>query len=148
MRWQCNGATSPASSRTIVSSFSSFHEELYEQLSLSRIHRLIATRMAESTLLNYLTLPNPILDCTKSSVGPNTTNAAWDIATALEDWPDFNYDILMQAHGHILQQQVALIPEPNPPLIGLEKIIFTEKTFEDILARAIMPQVSAVLSVA
>jgi hypothetical protein len=104
--------------------------------------------MAESTLLNYLTLPNPILDCTKSSVGPNTTNAAWDIATALEDWPDFNYDILMQAHGHILQQQVALIPEPNPPLTGLEKTIFTEKTFEDILARAIMPQVSAALSVA
>lgn len=104
--------------------------------------------MVDSTLLEYLTRPNPTLDCTKSSVGANTFNAKWDPITGLEDWTDFNYNTLMQLHGHVLRQQVSPMPETSPPLTKLERTIFTEDTFETVLERAIMPQVSAALSVA
>ncbi|KAL6241640.1 hypothetical protein RBB50_011422 [Rhinocladiella similis] len=104
--------------------------------------------MADGTLLNYLTLPNPVLDSSKSSVGPNTFNVSWADVAVLEDWADFDYVTLMQAHGHVLQQQVPPMLGTSPPLTRLEKRIFTEKTFEDVLERAIMLQVSAALSVA
>lgn len=40
------------------------------------------------------------------------------------------------------------MPETGPPLTKLEKAVFTERTFETILERGIMPQVSSALSVA
>ncbi|KAK7883397.1 hypothetical protein LTR67_011268 [Exophiala xenobiotica] len=95
--------------------------------------------MAESTLLQYLTLPNPTPNCSKSSVGTNTFNAKWEPFTGLEDWADFNYDTL---------QRIPPMPETSPPLTELEKEIFTETTFETILEREIMPQVSAALRIA
>ncbi|KAI1617036.1 hypothetical protein EDD37DRAFT_604308 [Exophiala viscosa] len=52
--------------------------------------------MVHTTLLEYLMQPNPTLDCTKSSVGANTYNVNWDPVTGLEEWRDFNYDMLMQ----------------------------------------------------
>lgn len=104
--------------------------------------------MANNTLLQYLTTPNPTLNCTRSSVGTNTFNAKWDPVTALEDWAGFNYNTLMQSYGHILQQQVPPMPGTSPPLTTLEREIFTENTFETVLEREIMPQVSAALSVA
>lgn len=51
--------------------------------------------MANTTLLKYLTIPNPTLNCTRSSVGTNTFNAKWDPITGLEDWVDFNYHTLL-----------------------------------------------------
>lgn len=99
--------------------------------------------MVDSTLLKYLRRPNPTLDCKKSSVGENTFNAKWNPITGLEDWADFNYSTLMQLHGYILRQQVPPMPETSPPLTKLERIIFTEDTFETVLERGIMPQVSA-----
>ncbi|OAL33889.1 hypothetical protein AYO20_06900 [Fonsecaea nubica] len=104
--------------------------------------------MASNTLLEFLTAPNPTLDCTRSSVGANTFNANWDPVSALEDWPDFNYDILMQSYGHVLLQQVPPMPGTSPPLTPLATTIFTEETFNDVLSRAIMPQVSEALRVA
>ncbi|KAK5202737.1 hypothetical protein LTR96_011284 [Exophiala xenobiotica] len=104
--------------------------------------------MGDSTLLQYLTLPNPMLSCTKSSVGTNTFNAKWDPTTVLEDWADFNYGTLVRSYWQVLQQQVSPTPKTSPPLTDFEKEIFTENTFETILEREIMPQVSAALSVA
>jgi len=71
-----------------------------------------------------------------------------DPITGLEDWIDFNYNTLMQSHGHVLGQQVPPMPETSPPLTQLEREIFTEDTFETVLDREIMPQVSAALRVA
>ena len=104
--------------------------------------------MASNTLLEYLTAPNPTLDCTRSSEGANTFNANWDPVSTLEDWPEFNYDTLMQSYGHVLLQQVAPMPGTSPPLTPLATKIFTEETFNDVLSRAIMPQVSEALRVA
>ena len=52
--------------------------------------------MMTATLLDYLTLPNPELDCSRFSTGTNTFNARWDPIRGLEDWADFTYDMLMQ----------------------------------------------------
>jgi hypothetical protein len=127
--------------------FEDYHSIFVTKLSCG--HRFVSTsKMADTTLLKYLTRPNPILDCTKSSVGANTFNAKWDPINGLEDWDDFNYNTLMQAHGHVLRQQVPPMPETSPPLTQLEREIFTEDTFGTVLEREIMPQVSAALSVA
>ena len=104
--------------------------------------------MTTTTLLEYLALPNPELDCSKSSTGANTFNASWDPITGLEDWADFNYEKLMLSYGHVLLQQVPSLPETSPPLTKLTRKIVTEKTFEGVLERAIMPNVSAALRVA
>lgn len=104
--------------------------------------------MFDTTLLNYLTLPNPELNCSNSLMGTNTLNARWDPITGLEDWPDFNYDSLLHSYGHILHTRVTSLPAISPPLTELEKEIFTETTFETVLIRDIMPQVSAALRVA
>ena len=104
--------------------------------------------MTTTTLLEYLTLPNPELDCTESSTGANTYNAKWDPITGLEDWADFNYENLMQSYGHVLLEQVPSLPETSPPLTKLARKIVTEKTFEGVLERAVMPNVSAALRVA
>jgi hypothetical protein len=101
-----------------------------------------------TSLLEYLTLPNPKLDCSKSSTGTNTFNARWDPITRLDNWAEFNYETLMQSYGHILLQPVPPLPEISPPLTELERKIFTEKTFERVLDRAIMPNVSAALRTA
>ena len=73
-----------------------------------------------TTLLEYLTLPYPALDCSKSLTGTNTLNARWDPITGLEDLADFN----MESYGYILLHPIALLPETNPPLTDLEKQIF------------------------
>lgn len=104
--------------------------------------------MEDTTLLKYLTSPNPSLDCTNSSTGTNTLNAKWDAVTGLKEWTEFNYETWMQIYGPILQQSIPAIAETNPPLTMLERQIFTERTFETILDRAIMPEVSAALRVA
>jgi hypothetical protein len=103
--------------------------------------------MTTTTLLEYLTLPNPELDCSRSSTGTNTFNARWDPITGLEDWADFNYETLMQSYGHILLQYVPPLPETRPPLTTARKI-FTEKTFEGVLERAVIPNISVALRVA
>lgn len=104
--------------------------------------------MSTTTLLEYLTRPNPILDCSKSSTGANSFNARWDGLTGLEEWTDFNYETLMRSYGDILQQPIPPLPEASPPLTELEKKIFTERTFETVLERDLMPKVSAALRVA
>ena len=104
--------------------------------------------MEDTVLLTYLTSPNPSLDCTRSSTGTNTFNAKWDPVTGLEDWTEFGYDNIMHMYGPILQQRVPAIPGSSPPLSRLDKQIFTERTFETVLDRAIMPEVSAALRIA
>lgn len=101
-----------------------------------------------TTLLRFLALPNPSLDCSRSSTGTNTLNAKWDTAMRLQKWTEFNYDTLMQMYGRILQQPVPSIPATYPPLSELEKQIFTERTFETVLERIVMPQVSQALRIA
>ncbi|RMD41951.1 hypothetical protein DV735_g3186, partial [Chaetothyriales sp. CBS 134920] len=100
------------------------------------------------TLLNYLTLLNPTLDCTNSSVGPNTTNAEWEIATGPREWNEFSLETIMAMYGPILQHQVASIPASAPQLSTLDLQVFTERTFEAILIRTVMPEVSMALRIA
>ena len=54
----------------------------------------------------------------------------------------------MLSYGHVLLQQVPLLPKTSPPLTKLVRKIVTEKTFKGILERAIMLNVSAALRVA
>ena len=109
---------------------------------------IVYSSMATTTLLEYLTQPNPVLDCSKSPTGTNTVNARWDRVTGLKDWAEFNYETLMQSYGHVLLEQISPLPQTSPPLTQLDREIFTEKIFEDVLARAIMPNVSAALRIA
>ena len=104
--------------------------------------------MTTATLLEYLTLPNPELDCTESSTVANAHNARWDPITGLEGWAHFNYEKLMQSYGHVLLEQVPLLLETSPPLTKLARKIITEKTFEGVLETAIMPDIFAALLVA
>lgn len=104
--------------------------------------------MVTTTLQEYLAQPNPELDCSKSSTGTNTVNAKWDVVVGLEDWTEFNYETLMQAYGPVLAREIPPLPQTSPALTKMDREIFTEKTFEDVLARAIMPNVSAALRVA
>jgi hypothetical protein len=77
--------------------------------------------MTTTTLLEYLTQPNPVLDCSKSPTGTNTVNARWDRVTGLQDWAEFNYETLMQSYGHILSEQVPPLPETTPPLTRVKQ---------------------------
>lgn len=104
--------------------------------------------MEHTTLLQFLTSPNPSLDCTRSSTGTNTLNAKWNAVTSLEEWTEFNYETLMRMYGRILRQPISPIPETHPPLSELARQIFTERTFETVLERIIMPEVSQALRVA
>ena len=106
------------------------------------------TIMEDTTLLTYLTSPNPNLNCTRSSTGTNTFNARWDPVTGLENWAEFDFNNLMYMYGHILQQRIPVIPDVSPPLSRLDKEIFTERTFETILDRTIMAEVSTALRIA
>jgi hypothetical protein len=54
----------------------------------------------------------------------------------------------MQSYGHVLLQQILSLPETGPPLTKLARKVVTEKNFEAVLERAIMPSVSAPLRVA
>ena len=81
--------------------------------------------MSQTTLLDYLALPNPELDCSESSTGTNTFNARWDAITRLQDWSDFNYETLMQLYEHILVQQVPSMPPVSPLLTKLAGKIIT-----------------------
>ncbi|MCJ1474757.1 hypothetical protein MMC13_003417 [Lambiella insularis] len=103
--------------------------------------------MAQTTLLQYLTSPNPVLDCTRSSTGTNTVNARWDVVTALQDWTDFSLETIMQSYSSILLRPIPLIPDISPALTELERKIFTERTFETVLERATVTQVSHALRV-
>lgn len=82
------------------------------------------TRM-ETTLLEYLSLPNPILDCSKSSTGANTFNIRWDAVTGLEEWAEFNYETLMQSYGHILHTHAHY---PSRPLVQAFKQCLSTQT--------------------
>ncbi|KAK5083836.1 hypothetical protein LTR05_006342 [Lithohypha guttulata] len=104
--------------------------------------------MANTTLLKHLASPNPSLDCTRCTTGANTVNARWDDVTSLEDWKDFNYETLMKSYGQVLQQPIPPVPEITPPLSTLEKQISTENTFEDVLIRTTMLEVSTALRIA
>ena len=101
-----------------------------------------------TTLLEYRTLPNPALDCSKSSTGTNSFNARWDPITGLEDLADFNIGTLMESYGYILLHPIPPLPGTSPPLTNLEKQIFTEETFETVLKRDTMPKVSTALGAA
>jgi hypothetical protein len=104
--------------------------------------------MATTTLGEYLAQPNPELDCSKSATGTNTVNAKWDVVVGLEDWPEFNYKTLMHSYGHVLKQEIPPLPQASPALTKMDLQIFTERTFEDVVVRVIMPVVSQALRTA
>lgn len=104
--------------------------------------------MEDAALLHLLTSPNPSLDCTRSSTGTNTRNAKWDAVTGLQEWKEFSYETLMRMYGWILRQPIPSIPETFPPLSELSRQIFTERTYETVLERTIMPEVSQALRIA
>ena len=70
--------------------------------------------MTTTTLLEYLTQANPVLDCSKSSTGANSFNARWDRITGLEDRTDFTYETLMRSYGHILLHPIPPLPDTCP----------------------------------
>lgn len=102
-----------------------------------------------TTLLEHLTQPNPLLDCTRSANGPNTFNPKWDYTSGLVEWKEFNYATLAESYGNVLTRPLDHSLSPtSPPLSELEKEIFNEDTFEHLLSRSIIPEVRAALQVA
>ncbi|PGG98355.1 hypothetical protein GX51_06842 [Blastomyces parvus] len=101
--------------------------------------------MTSRTLLEYLTEPNPKLDSDNSSQGLPTEQA--DIAEIkLRDWDDFTLDTLLACYGDILRKPRSSLPKCSPDLTTLECEIWTEDTFEHLMTRSIVPQVSVGLA--
>lgn len=101
-----------------------------------------------STLLQYLSEPNPRLDHAHSLHGfPTRCDPEEPLRTA--DWSDFNFENLMACYGHVLQERFDRpFPGTSPPLKTLERSIFDEDSLDHLLSRSIIPAVSEGLSVA
>ncbi|EGE85301.1 hypothetical protein BDDG_08246 [Blastomyces dermatitidis ATCC 18188] len=96
--------------------------------------------MTSRTLLEYLTEPNPELNSDNASQGLPTDQAA------ISDWDDFTLDTLLACYGDILRKPRSYLPKCSPDLTTLEREIWNEDTFEHLMTRYIVPQVSVGLA--
>ncbi|KAI9765982.1 MAG: hypothetical protein M1840_006989 [Geoglossum simile] len=63
-----------------------------------------------TTLLDYLTIPNPDVDSTHSATGSNTDNPSWTSAEAVRDWKEFNYKTLLSCYKELLNRSTTGLP--------------------------------------
>lgn len=103
--------------------------------------------MSQTTILQYLTERNPVLDNRNSLKGTLTFNERWPVIDQCQDWRDFTFETLMSCYGDVLR---ASLPQQglgvSPPLTALECEIWDEDSLDHLLSRAIMPQVSKALA--
>ncbi|KAK2799474.1 hypothetical protein FQN50_008446 [Emmonsiellopsis sp. PD_5] len=103
--------------------------------------------MPSTTILDYLTEPNPGIDNRRSLPGL-PTKVESDEPIEIMEWPDFTYDTLMACYGPVLRAQRGQLPDISPPVSRLEREIFDEDSLDHLLSRSIRPKVSESLRIA
>ncbi|KAM5432111.1 hypothetical protein MferCBS31731_007612 [Microsporum ferrugineum] len=101
-----------------------------------------------TTLLEYLTQPNPQVDSSWSLPGlPSRADPKEDIH--IIDWKDFTYATLMSCYGDVLRTQLnGPLPEISPPVQEIELKIYDEDSLDHLLTRSVVPLVSESLEIA
>ncbi|DAA78669.1 TPA_exp: Uncharacterized protein A8136_2454 [Trichophyton benhamiae CBS 112371] len=101
-----------------------------------------------TTLLEYLTQPNPAVENSRSLQGlPSKCEPKEEIH--LEDWKHFTYSTLMSCYGHILTTSIhGPLPEISPPVRNIELRIFDEDSLDHLLTRTVVPPVNESLRMA
>jgi hypothetical protein len=89
------------------------------------------------TLEEYLNRPNPDIDNSNTSPGPNTVHAGYSHISGFEDWGEFNYKTLRSLYGDVLDQVLPTVPHDQNP-IGLETQIWDEKQLEFVVSQYIL----------
>ncbi|KAK2807344.1 hypothetical protein FQN50_005499 [Emmonsiellopsis sp. PD_5] len=103
--------------------------------------------MSSTTLLDYLTAPNPVIDSTYSLEGL-PTKVEPDEPLEVVDWVDFTYDTLMSLYGEVLRTPHARLPGISPPLSRLERQVFDEDSLDHLFSRSTTPPVNEGLRIA
>ena len=100
-----------------------------------------------TTLLDYLTQPNPGRDDTHALKGVPTDwdeEIREDLTTT--EWRDFTYENLMNTFGDVLMAGLSRpMPKISPPLKPLELEIYDEDSLDHLLTRSTMAEVSEAL---
>ena len=98
-----------------------------------------------SSILEYLSRPNSLVDSTESLEGFPTKISSSTQITGMRPWKGFTYQTLMNLYGGVLQQTLPWLPDVNPPLTSLEKQVFDEDSLEHLLSRTVVPSVNYTL---
>ncbi|OAL72445.1 hypothetical protein A7D00_3445 [Trichophyton violaceum] len=101
-----------------------------------------------TSLLEYLTQPNPVVDNSNSLKGlPTKCVPKEDIQVV--DWDDFTYETLISCYGAILATRFNRpFPEISPPLRRIEGEIIDEDSLDHLLTRSITSIVNESLRIA
>ncbi|EGD93745.1 hypothetical protein TESG_08299 [Trichophyton tonsurans CBS 112818] len=101
-----------------------------------------------TTLLEYLTQPNPVVDNSNSLKGfPTKCVPKEDIQVV--NWDDFTYETLMSCYGAVLATQFNRpLPEISPPLCRIEGEVIDEDSLDHLLTRSISSIVNESLRIA
>ncbi|EFQ99325.1 hypothetical protein MGYG_02338 [Nannizzia gypsea CBS 118893] len=101
-----------------------------------------------TTLLEYLTQPNPEVDHSRSLQGlPSKCDSKEEIHVV--DWKDFTYATLISCYGDVLSAHVNYpLPEISPPVRNIELKIFDEDSLDHLLTRTVVPPVNESLRIA
>ncbi|KAM5489171.1 hypothetical protein MaudMau93_003668 [Microsporum audouinii] len=115
---------------------------------ISALSELQTTTAMATTLLEYLTQPNPRVNNSRSLEGlPTKAESNEDIV--IIDWEDFTYETLMSCYGGILRAQSnGQLPEIFPPIRDIEREIYDEDSLDRLLTRSVVAPVSESLSIA
>jgi hypothetical protein len=68
------------------------------------------------TLEEHLNKPNPDIDNSNTSPGPNTVYAGYSHIGSFEDWGEFNYKTLRSLYGDVLDQVLPTVPHDQDPI--------------------------------
>lgn len=98
-----------------------------------------------SSILEYLSRPNSLVDSTESLEGFPTKISSSTQITGMRPWKGFTYQTLMNLYGGVPQQTLPWLPDVNPPLTSLEKQVFDEDSLEHLLSRTVVPSVNYTL---
>jgi hypothetical protein len=102
-----------------------------------------------TTLLDYLTTPNPLVNSTHSKTGSNTDNFAWDPIEGVQDWDEFNYETLLSCYGDLLKYPTAGLLDLVPTIPSFPDCeVWDEDSLEALLVRWNLVVVSTGLSFA
>ncbi|KAI9763374.1 MAG: hypothetical protein M1840_000566 [Geoglossum simile] len=101
-----------------------------------------------NTLLDYLTMPNPLVDNTHSKTGSNTDDLSWLPIEGVRDWDEFKNETLLSCYGELLEQTTTGLG-PVPVIESFPHCeIWDEDSLEALLVRWNLSVVSTGLSFA
>ncbi|GLA55869.1 hypothetical protein AnigIFM63604_003088 [Aspergillus niger] len=97
------------------------------------------------TLLNYLLKPNPRVIFPSGGGSTFTFNEDWDTIENVEEWTEFNYEVLTERFERDLRCQVAQFDATTKCEEAGYNKIFDERGLSDLVCMSITVPVSAVL---